>query len=373
MILNGKKTVVVYITSATSLIVALLLFPPSDLRASTEIRGAVPLSSSVKSSSSSRSFSSSRSSPSDKKSSLNGKSQAINVESITLSNSAVSVVVDTETGGRISSLSVDGRELLYASPQVQQTTDNWGSTFWLSPQSLWGWPPVEEHDSRPYTVTALDKNSVTLTSQSGAGSRIVKRITVEGQNSSSSQSDQEQRQVFLNYTIQAEKDFSEVAAWEITRVIRSGLIVLPARQSSVNQSMGEVAYTHQGQEDDVLWIKLNPDEQPPEGKMTANGREGWLAWINQGLLYAKVYPPVDLDDMATGEGDLEVYLSGNHPYVELEVQSAAQTLPAGEQLSWKVNWLIRRVPKDLDVSVGNEELLVWIRKQVFPYLHPQAD
>jgi hypothetical protein len=60
---------------------------------------------------------------------------------------AVSFTVNAETGARVTSLSVGGTELL-AGAAINAT--NYGSTFWTSPQSAWGWPPPAPSTSSPY-------------------------------------------------------------------------------------------------------------------------------------------------------------------------------------------------------------------------------
>lgn len=56
------------------------------------------------------------------------------------------MVVDAAIGGRIMEFSCHGRNaLVTGGPQF-------GSTFWISPQSLWDWPPPVEIDSAPYAM-----------------------------------------------------------------------------------------------------------------------------------------------------------------------------------------------------------------------------
>lgn len=82
------------------------------------------------------------------------------------------VVVDPALGGRILEFSCRGRNALVTSgPQV-------GSTFWISPQSLWGWPPPAEIDSAPYTVQD-DSERITLTGSvcPALGVYVIKHFT----------------------------------------------------------------------------------------------------------------------------------------------------------------------------------------------------
>src|SRR5947207_14800898 len=62
----------------------------------------------------------------------------------------VSFEVDARTGGRVTALRLGGRNLL-TGPEIDP--GNFGSTFWTSPQSSWGWPPVPEVDHAEYRAS----------------------------------------------------------------------------------------------------------------------------------------------------------------------------------------------------------------------------
>ncbi len=276
--------------------------------------------------------------------------QPLSIESMELANERLSITIDPSVGGRVSSLRYKDRQLLF-SREAAQSSNNWGSTFWLSPQSLWGWPPIEAHDSSPYQVSQMHERSVSLVSQWGIGAQVQKRMSLD---------DQRDNVLRMDYTVQARENFDELAGWEITRIPRRGLVFYPAQQTSLDVAMGAVVYRHS---DEVVWLELKPDIKPPEGKINANGDEGWLAWVEDDLLYLKLYQPVEKKRMATGEGDVEVYLSPRQDYIELEVQSAATSLASGDQLQWRVSWLVEELPLGVEAEVGSEKLLAWVREQ----------
>lgn len=283
------------------------------------------------------------------------------VKGVMLEQGDLSLSIDPEVGARISSLKRRGKELLYTQEHTKQLAkkgalkpgNNWGSTFWLSPQSLWGWPPITAHDSEPYKVLSFDQNKISLQSQLAEGARITKHISF---------SEKHTGQVDLSYEISAAKNFPEIAAWEITRVPHDGLVFYPVKKGSIDIAMGDVSYTIDN--DHVLWLDLRSEKQPPEGKVNANGREGWLGWVVDRQLYLKIYEPVAESQMAAGEGDVEVYLSGSQPYVELEAQGAAHILNAGEKLQWNVRWVLQDLPEDINVDMGAKELLNFARQIV---------
>ncbi len=281
---------------------------------------------------------------------LKNESHPLSIESMELASKRLSMTIDPSVGGRISSLLYKGQQLLF-SREDAQNSNNWGSTFWLSPQKLWGWPPLEAHDSAPYQVSAMLEHSVALMSGWQMGARVTKQMSIDGQRDNV---------LRMDYSVDTKESFDELAGWEITRIPRRGLVFYPASQSSLDVVMGAVVYRHS---QDVVWLELKPGIKPPEGKINANGTEGWLAWIENDLLYLKLYQPVTADQMATGEGDVEIYLSPRQDYVELEVQSAATALVSGDTLRWRVSWLIEELPAGLDANVGSSELLAWVRAQ----------
>lgn len=276
----------------------------------------------------------------------------VTLESLQLTRGDLALTVDSSVGGRIASLRFQGQEILFPKGHAA-ASNNWGSTFWLSPQSLWGWPPIEAHDSQPYRVLTFEEDSVVLQSAASAEASITKRVSLLGE-----------REVSLDYEILAEQDFTQVAPWEVTRVPMSGLVFYPVTRDSVEVVMGSVQYSVDA--NDLVWLDLDSNSLPPEGKVNANGSEGWLAWVDDQRLYLKVFEPVARQLQAQGEGDIEIYLSGVAPYMELEVQGAAQALKAGEALQWQVRWLIADLPAELDVSLGSRELVDFVRGQLPP-------
>lgn len=268
-------------------------------------------------------------------------------DTIRLNKDSLRLALDPEYGGRITELWYGDRDLL-AIPEPGE--NSFGSTFWLSPQTLWNWPPIPEHDTAPYKVSATSTDSATVTSDFGSGARISKTVTLNSGQSAT-----------VHYRIDTERDFPEIAAWEITRVRNRGLAFAPVTTDSVKTVRGKVAYQLQ---QDTLWLPMEDGAPLVEGKVIANGTEGWLAYAVDGLLYLKVYPQVDMCEMATGEGDIELYLSGVLPYLELEVQSAARNLKRGEGLDWSVEWLVTALPQDLEVRSGSPALLDFARTTI---------
>ncbi|GAA6151529.1 DUF4380 domain-containing protein [Pseudoteredinibacter isoporae] len=246
-------------------------------------------------------------------------------------------------GARVSSLTWRGQEILYR-PENTETSNNWGSTFWISPQSLWGWPPVSRFDSDAYIELDRSAQSVRLRSQEAMSLVVEKTLTLDAEYGN---------QILMNYDIHAQATTPRIAAWEVSRFKRQGLAVFKARPGSIKTIMGTVDYT--STPDGLVLVDFS--QASHEGKLIGNSVNGWLAWFNAGLLYIKRYEPVPLDELATGEGDVEIYISSTAPYMELEVQSAARSLDKGQTLGFTVRWLLCDV-SNRAWSANNSQLLL---------------
>ena len=69
------------------------------------------------------------------------------------------VEVDAALGGRVTAFRLRGRNVL---SEANAHPENFGSTFWTSPQSDWAWPPVVEIDSAPYAVAPAGSAALTM-------------------------------------------------------------------------------------------------------------------------------------------------------------------------------------------------------------------
>lgn len=245
---------------------------------------------------------------------------------------------DPALGGRITRFALGGVELL---TDASVDGDNWGATFWTSPQSAWSWPPPPAIDTGPYTAT-LDGATLTLVSApaSVGGDTFVveKRLTVG-------------RVATVEYTLRNAGDASaSVAGWQIARVPADGLTFFPAG-GYVNPTTGELPYA---EEAGHVWFAETPTA---DAKVLADGSGGWIGHVANGVLLVHRYPDVRLGDAAPGDAEVEVFANGGGGYREVEVQSAYTTLAPGEALTWTVVWEARAVPADVAVEVGSTALI----------------
>lgn len=255
--------------------------------------------------------------------------------------------LDPSTGGRIKSLKIDGNDFLTGK---SINADNWGSTFWPSPQSAWGWPPSAELDKNPYTVVEGD-NSITMRSSRDPklGYVFVKQITGNPADTS----------FIVKYTIINKSDSSrKVAPWEISRVFPNGITFYPTGEGDKRGDLAPLTKDIDG----ITWFQYKED-QIPSGvpKLLADGKEGWLAQLNNDWLLVKSFPAIPLEDNAPEEGEIELYTNPDKSYIEIEQQGAYQELAPGDSSVWEVEWILRKVPNSIKAEPGEKELVNFVR------------
>jgi hypothetical protein len=254
----------------------------------------------------------------------------------------LSFEVDPQAGGRVTRFALGGRDVL-ASAAVH--ADNWGSTFWPSPQSGWGWPPPPEIDSAPY-AGRIDGDAIVLEGALAAavGLRVTKRF----------RADVATRAVVMEFALHNEAAApARWAAWQISRVPASGLTFFPTglqtgvrTELAVQQIAGVTWYAH-----DFTAIGAVDGD-----KYIADGAEGWIAHANGGLLFVKRFADVPPAEQHASEGEIEIYAnkvdSAARAYVEVECQGPLREIAAGGTLEWTVTWYLRELPADLAVAPG---------------------
>jgi len=89
----------------------------------------------------------------------------------------VRVEIDAAIGGRVTALRFGGRNLL---TEPAADAGNYGSTFWPSPQTAWGWPPLAEIDHGPYRAE-LEPAAITMRSaiNPALGVEVEKRFAAD--------------------------------------------------------------------------------------------------------------------------------------------------------------------------------------------------
>jgi len=255
----------------------------------------------------------------------------------------LSVEVDSKVGGRISSFKIGNQEFLSS---VSVNPDNWGSTFWPSPQSAWGWPPSEQLDKDQYTAK-VQNNSFVLTSQKDEKLGYV--ITKEFYGNLTDTS------LIIKYTITNNSTTTQsVAPWEITRVKPNGLSYYPSGKKSKKGDLAPLTEDSKG----ITWYNYNGDKIPPGvPKLISDGSAGWFAQINKGIILLKKFEDVPVEKMAPEEGEIELYANPDKSYIEIEQQGTYTKLNPGQSLTWEMKWYLRQLPKGVVAEPGNEKLI----------------
>jgi hypothetical protein len=261
--------------------------------------------------------------------------------------------VDPSIGGRVTRFSLGGDNIL-TGPEVVAGGEGslpnmYGSTFWTSPQSAWGWPPEIAIDAASHRSEVLGE-VLSLASDAGAttGYAVRKRFWT----------DPARARVSIEYTLENQRATSAAAPWEISRVPKEGFVLFAASAPALAQSSLPSTFR-----DGVAWIDIGL-APATDSKLFQDGSEGWLAYIYRDLAFIKAFDDLRADEAAPGEAEIEIFASGNYDYVEIEQQGRYAMPSAGGTSSWQVHWLLRRLPEELDASLGSEALVAWVRSQV---------
>ncbi len=266
--------------------------------------------------------------------------------------------VDADVGARIVSFSLGDTEILSSKSRVSGGDDtmknNYGSTFWTSPQTDWNWPPIAAHDSEPYTQVSVDETSFTLESDSasvgGKDVSIVKKFTAE----------LAENRIRIDYTIRNEGSSSaQFAPWEVGRVTSGGLTFFPTGPDGTRTpTMTEMDPSESG---GITWLDWTGSGPSAESKYICDGAEGWLAHAQDGALLMRTFVDIPLSGAASGEADVELYANTQYEYVETEPQGALASIPGGEETTWTVYWQLVAIPEEVTVEEGSETLATFAR------------
>ncbi len=244
-----------------------------------------------------------------------------NSEIISLSTGGLVLKIAPEIGGRVVEFSLNGTNVLVSKG------DMFGSTFWLSPQSAWIWPPSAEIDHLPYNVNG-GSEQINISSQvdSRSGLQVEKRFAIADKGEG----------FVLTYIINNPSEKTvKVAPWEISRV-HGGLSFYP---SLAKPQRDDIGIKHK---EGINYYDYQPSKLPESHVTKAfdNASQGWIANANRdtNLLFIKTFSNISKDQVADKEGEIEIYASKNHAYVEIEQQGKVVELKSKQQLLWQVQW-----------------------------------
>jgi hypothetical protein len=256
--------------------------------------------------------------------------------------------VDPVNGGRVVSYRLNDYEFLTGKVIDE---DNYGSTFWPSPQSYWNWPPPPVLDVKPYSAIN-EGNIIKVTSEKDpvTGFQFVKEFS-SGKNS----------RMNLTYSIiNISNEIKNAAPWEISRVNKEGLLFFPMGQGSIGKKQFEEANTEII--DGIAWYK--DEKKKPEKHLLsiADGSEGWMAYAIDSKLFIKKFPDITPDMFAPGEAEISFYISPEADYIEIEIQGKYETIKPGEKTTWDIDWIVKDIPMDIEVKKDSKELVKFVRE-----------
>jgi hypothetical protein len=257
--------------------------------------------------------------------------------------------VDASKAGRIVTFSLAGKNILTA--PKDSGDNNWGSTFWTSPQSDWNWPPPSEIDPGAYSAQMVG-GALSLTSNpaNGLGLAVTKKFSVDAVAGA----------VIAEYGIVNRGAQARAAApWEITRVAAGGLTFFPMGEGCPRKGFQDLLSLQQAR--GVAWFPYDAGTIAADQKVFADGHEGWIAHVAGDLLLVKAFTDIPAEKAAPGEAEIEIYTDAGHSYIEVENQGACVSLAPGASLSWTVRWFLRRLDRSVAVQVGNAALLAAVR------------
>jgi hypothetical protein len=257
--------------------------------------------------------------------------------------------VDAAKAGRIVTFSLAGKNILTAAKNSQD--NNWGSTFWPSPQSAWNWPPPAEIDPGPYTPM-LCGATLSLSSQTSAllALSVIKQFSVDAVTGVVTI-----QYGLVNHGTQAQK----VAPWEITRVAAGGLTFFP--MGAGQPIKGAQALLNLQMIGGGAWFAYDAAAITSEQKVFADGYEGWIAHVDGNLLLVKAFSDTPAANAAPGEAEIEIYTDAGHSYIEVENQGAYVSVAPGATSTWTVRWFLRQLDATVSVVPGSADLLSMVR------------
>lgn len=248
------------------------------------------------------------------------------LETLVLKSGNSIIKIDPNTGARIVSFTHNGIESLIQASEFEM----FGSTFWTAPQSSWGWPPIENLDSKPYHK--ISDNEYESPVADTIGVTITKKFIANTDSSFS-----------ISYTIKNLKDTTiKIAPWEISRVQSGGITIFPTEiaQFKGKKPFGELKITSKN---GISLYKYDSSAVTDNKKSFAYASEGWLAQHKGSLLLIKKFDNVKPADCAPDESEIEIYANPNKKFIEIEQQGAYKTLKSKESYTWTVKWFLRKI------------------------------
>ena len=265
----------------------------------------------------------------------------------TLECGSLKMVVDPAVGGRIVSFSREGVEML---TPASVHADNYGSTFWDSPQTNWNWPPRAVLDSRPYAVEQGGDVLELVSEVDPCGLQFAKRFEANP--------DLDCIEIEYRMSNRSEAPI-KAGPWEITRV-PGGLSFFPYKDVA---SLPPTALEPVRYENGICWYDFDASCLAEGRKLFSGAKEGWLAHVGpERMLFVKTFLDTKPQEYAPEQGEVEIWGHDGGIYVELENHGVYCELLPGETHRYRVDWHMVRLPEAIEVRPGNPALVEFARR-----------
>ncbi len=272
-------------------------------------------------------------------------------QTITVSRGQHKLVINPFKGARLLSYQHGNKELLIQ-PEVHP--EFYGSTLWPSPQSVWNWPPPKALDILPYRTQKKSSEYIfTSEKDSTIGLVFEKKIKLD-----------KKGMVLITYKVHNKgKAPIKTALWEVTRV-RGGLTFFPVdMEKPQTDSLSNLKSVKV--KNDILWYRFDRDQVDNKAqKLFANGKEGWLAHIENGMCFIKIFDDVKKNEIPPQQGEIELYVNDKATYIEIENHSSYVLLSPEDSYSYQIQWYYLPVPAHLDSHSTDPEFMKWIKSIV---------
>lgn len=284
-----------------------------------------------------------------------------------LSNGEIEIGVTPNIGGRIISLRYREEELLYVDQNRLGEIFELGkiedlSTFkkafgfrlwggdktWVAPEQNWivGIPPL--HLDAGQYAACVDGQSITMTSpvDQETGLQMIRKIALQSNGEIT---------LTQQFTNQSHKTIS-CGIWDVTQLLRPFRIYFPARGDQVKPDTRFAASLENQHEllNSVMgnWVEIRC-ETPLQFKYSCDITQGVVVALKEQVdhLIAMVrYFDISPEKKYPQGGMVEVYNSGDYPYLELEVLSPLADLNEHDQIAHQQTWLLKHFPKTMTIN-----------------------
>lgn len=259
---------------------------------------------------------------------------------IELTNGDFRLVVTTQIGPRIVGAFLGkSQNLLYVEPEFQGTANQpeWvnfgGHRLWHAPEDkIRSYCP----DNTPVIFERIpDEDGVMFIAETEPATGIQKSLNIfaEGENSFRVE------HVLCNNGLWS----IDTAAWGITQLAPGGVAVLPLNREedglTANKTIAFWPYSNPGDKrfvygSKLIMVKQTADSTPT--KIGTNSHDGWCAYVNNGIVFVKIYGYAEDEEYPDLGCSCEVYTCDK--FLELETLGKMEYLEPGDETTHTEYW-----------------------------------